>query len=41
MIVNEIAKLEKLLQARSRDCLYPSFASVASSSPWVVVDCGH
>ncbi len=36
MIVNEIAKLEKLLHARSRDWLYPSFASVASSSPWVV-----
>mgnify|MGYP002682102276 CR=1 FL=1 len=31
MIVNEIAKFEKELQARSRDCSYPSSASLFSS----------
>src|SRR5687768_18579303 len=34
MIVNEIAKLEKLLQARSRLCVYPRPARVFSSSDW-------
>src|SRR3954468_21979686 len=35
MIENEIAKFENPDQDRFRSCLYPSFASIASSSLWI------